>query len=490
MPNFGVFSECGKLRSVLLHRPGLEIESVREAREALWLDLLDAKAVNEAQQNGGLQAMPPHYLLKCLGCGASFEDDGMMLECPHEHPPALLVTEYADLRFEVDRSRDDIYRYRNWLPVSRLLEQAGRSVTFQSQRLNQLLGLKNLWVIFSGYWPERGATLESGTFKELEAYAVLARLPQQRDQVLVLASAGNTAAAFARVCSLYQYPCLIIVPASGLTRLVFRHALDSCVKIVALDDPADYYDAIVLAQRISGGAGFYPEGGIKNVGRRDGLGTAMLSAVETIGRLPEYYFQAIGSGSGGIAAHEAARRLVGDGRLGAQLPRLMLSQNEPFCPIYRSWQRGCRDLVQSDRSESREQIGQIAAGVLSNYQPPYAIAGGVYDVLEESRGDMLVANNADTLAAVALFRECEGIDIDPAAGVALATLVKAIGADRIDRAATIALHITGGGLERRRQTQELTAAAPALEIAQHEISQPQALARLAQLFERYPQPSG
>lgn len=43
MPGFGAFSECGKLRSVLLHRPGREIESITEARAALWLDLLHAE---------------------------------------------------------------------------------------------------------------------------------------------------------------------------------------------------------------------------------------------------------------------------------------------------------------------------------------------------------------------------------------------------------------------------------------------------------------
>jgi N-dimethylarginine dimethylaminohydrolase len=47
MPNFGAFSECGKLRSVLLHRPGPEIEAVMDAREVLWLDLLDAEKARE-----------------------------------------------------------------------------------------------------------------------------------------------------------------------------------------------------------------------------------------------------------------------------------------------------------------------------------------------------------------------------------------------------------------------------------------------------------
>ena len=37
----GVTSECGTLRSVLMHRPGEEIENISDASAALWHDILD-----------------------------------------------------------------------------------------------------------------------------------------------------------------------------------------------------------------------------------------------------------------------------------------------------------------------------------------------------------------------------------------------------------------------------------------------------------------
>ncbi len=52
--------------------------------------------------------------------------------------------------------------------------------------------------------------------------------------------------------------------------------------------------------------------------RRDGMGTTVLSATTFIGRIPDYYFQAIGSGTGAIAAWEANLRFLQDGRFGAQ----------------------------------------------------------------------------------------------------------------------------------------------------------------------------
>jgi len=37
----------------------------------------------------------------------------------------------------------------------------------------------------------------------------------------------------------------------------------------------------------------------------------------TIGRIPDFYFQAIGSGTGAIAAWEANLRFLADGRFGS-----------------------------------------------------------------------------------------------------------------------------------------------------------------------------
>src|ERR687883_452127 len=138
-------------------------------------------------------ASKTHYKLRCQGCDRTFEDDGLILECPAEHDPALLVTEYRHKRLEPDTRAEGMFRYRKWLPGTRILSGAGSSVTYKSERLNRVIGLPNLWVVFSGYWPEKGAALETTTFKELEAWTVLSRIRELHEGVLVIASAGNTA---------------------------------------------------------------------------------------------------------------------------------------------------------------------------------------------------------------------------------------------------------------------------------------------------------
>ncbi|HLG62480.1 MAG TPA: cysteate synthase [Ktedonosporobacter sp.] len=426
--------------------------------------------------------MSRRYKLVCQTCNKEFEDNGFLLECDGGHEATLLTTHYTIRQFKVDSLNAGLYRYQHWLPIQHTLPEAGKTVIYQSERLSNLTGLPLLWIAFNGYWPEREASLETATFKELEAYAVLSRLPARYDGILVVSSAGNTAAAFASLCSRTRSPCLIIMPERGLVRMKFPETLNPCVKIVSLVGFVDYYDAITLANKVAAMDGFLLEGGVKNVGRRDGLGTTLLSAVEEIGQLPNYYFQAVGSGAGGIAVHEAAQRLVQDGRFGLNYPRLMLSQNLPFTPMYHSWKAGQRDLMVADRDESKKQIGQVVAQVLSNQYPPYSIKGGVYDALKESRGDMLAANNDEAQRAMKIFQESEGIDIDPAAGVAFATLLDECARGHINRNALVLLNITGGGWQRRCADYSLKQVQPSLEINAYELSLEQTIEKIRRLF--------
>ncbi|HZT34280.1 MAG TPA: cysteate synthase [Nitrososphaera sp.] len=429
--------------------------------------------------------MTREYNLKCLACQASYEDDGSRLHCERDHEPAFLVTEYKQKLFTCDTTCAGIFRYRNWLPIQRILPCAtGASglVTYQSKRLSRLTGLPNLWLTFNGYWPEKGAHAETATFKELEAYAVLARLPEKQRKILVISSAGSTAAAFALICSRYHFPCLVLVPSTGWQKMSFTEPLHACVKLVELKARADYSDAITLAERVACLEGFQLEGGAKNVGRRDGLGVVLLNAVEAIGRLPDYYFQAIGSGAGGIAVHQMAQRLMQDGRFGQVFPRLMLSQNSPFAPMYDAWHAHRREIFPLSENESKERIQHITASVLSNRNPPYATRGGVFDVLTESHGDMLIASNYQVEQAMNVFHECEGIDIDPAAGVALATLLKAASAGRIERDASILLNITGGGWRHCQQRARTYSASPVLQIEMEELALERTLDKIKELF--------
>ncbi|MDE5707094.1 MAG: cysteate synthase, partial [Alistipes sp.] len=362
---------------------------------------------------------------------------------------------YARRQIELKPDSYGLYKFCDWLPVRRMLEKSTAPVTYKSKGLAQALGLENLYLTFNGYHPDIGARMTTCSFKETEAYSVCARIDERETRVLVVASAGNTARAFAKVCSDNRIPLLLCVPADNLDALWFDEPLDSCVKLICSERGGDYFDAIHLSNLALKNDRFYAEGGAKNVARRDGMATTVLSAVTTIGRIPDYYFQAVGSGTGAIAAWEANMRLIEDGRFGDNLMKLMVSQNAPFVPMYNAWRVDSRDMLPYEDDKARRDVEIIDAKVLSNRKPPYSIAGGLYDALKATEGEVFAVTNAQARKAARLFRETEGVDVYSAAGVATASLIKAVEEGRVEKDAVIMLNITGGGEQRFKEGKEL-----------------------------------
>ena len=313
---------------------------------------------------------PTSYTLECVATGREFEDTGWILTDPQCKEPSLVRARYAKRQLDVKPAEWGLYRYADWLPVRRMLKGSSAPVTYRSKGLAEHLGLSNLWITFNGYFPAIGATMTTCSFKETEAYSVCGRIPEDEKRVLVVASAGNTARAFAKVCSDNNIPLLLSVPYDNIGALWFDAPLNPCVKLISCAPGGDYFDAIYLSDLALKGPGFYAEGGAKNIARRDGMACTVLSAVTAIGRIPDYYFQAVGSGTGAIAAWEANQRLIADGRFGQNTMKLMVSQNAPFVPMYDAWQADSRAMLPYDEDKARRDAEIIDAKVLSNLRHP------------------------------------------------------------------------------------------------------------------------
>jgi len=398
---------------------------------------------------------PTKYTLQSVKTGKTFEDEGWTLEAPEENEPTLIRAIYDKKQLNVKDNSWGIYKFADWLPIQKTLKGSSAPVTFKSNGLANHLGLSNLYITFSGYWPEKGANFTTCSFKETEAYSVCGRMNPNKDKVLVVASAGNTARAFARVCSDNNIPLLLCVPEDYINSLWFEKPINDCVKLVVTKKGSDYFDAIHLSNLACQLDKFFAEGGAKNVARRDGMGTTVLSAVTEIGKIPDYYFQAVGSGTGAIAAWEANLRLIVDGRFGANKMKLMVSQNEPFVILQEAWRADSREILPMDDNVARKKVEQILAKVLSNRKPPYPIIGGLYDAMKDAGGDVLTANNNELEEASRLFEKLEGNDIHPASGVATATLIQAVKDGLVDKDDLVMLNITGGGEERFKREKEI-----------------------------------
>ncbi|MDT3365750.1 MAG: cysteate synthase [Bacteroidota bacterium] len=390
---------------------------------------------------------PTQYELMNVADGRVFKDKGWTLVDPESAFPSLVRAVYNEKLFTPREDLEGIYRYASWLPIRRILKNAQGPVTYRSKGLARELGLKNLYITFTGYAPEIGAEVATCSFKATEAYSVCARLPKKTDKILVVQSAGNTARAFAQVCSDNNIPIVICIPRDNIDALWFHKRLRPCVKIISSPRGSDYFDAIQLGDKLCRSERFLAEGGAKNVARRDGMGTTLLSAVEAIGELPDAYFQAVGSGTGTIAVWENNLRLIDDGRFGRKKTRLYAAQNAPFTLMYDSWKAHQRALVPMTAEEGRMKAAEIDAKVLSNRKPPYSLAGGLFDALEDSKGDMYKVTNEEINYWKRKFNALEHIDIYSAAACAVASLAMAVKDGSVKKNEIVMLNCTGGGEE-------------------------------------------
>ncbi len=403
--------------------------------------------------------MIPKYRILCAEGGERVEDFTLQ-SCPYGHD-SLIRTEYCSRKLHLAPYMG-IYRYLAWLPVNAPLLPSGGPVTFTCDELSGELGLTHLTISFSGYFPERGAGLTTGSFKELEASPTMQRLREMGGKIPVIASAGNTGRAFAEFSARCRQPVVIVIPEKAVPRLWTTEPSHD-IFLVAVK--GDYSDAIAVSNILAAVPGCVPEGGAKNVARRDGMGTVMLDAAVSTGRIPDHYFQAVGSGTGAIAAWEAAMRLIRDGAYGTTMPRLHLAQNEPFTPMVSAWAAKRREIIPADdMPDAKESIGKVMSDVLTNRNPPYSIHGGLFDALQATRGHMYSVPNAAGADAENLIRETVGIDPDPAAAIATAALIQAVEKEIIGHDNHILLNLTGGGYERIREDFTLHTVSPSAVI--------------------------
>lgn len=423
------------------------------------------------------------YSLSCTFCGKEHAPDPYRLNCGEEHEPSLLRAVYSNKKLEVKENLPGLFRFLDWLPVERYLETEGKPITYQSKDLAHHLGLDHLFISFNGYWPERDARLFTCAFKELEAFPILARVPNNNPKTLVVASAGNTGRAFANVCSRLKIPLYLVIPEQNLSAIWSKDSFDSCVRLIAVGGNGDYFDAIRLGKIISQFEGLFPEGGARNVARRDGMGLTVVDATVTIGEIPDHYFQAVGSGTGGISAYEANLRFLEDGRFGSKKMKLHLAQNIPFTPMTDAWKAGSRELPSLSEIDAKKCISQVSAKVLTNRQPAYSLAGGLSEALTDTDGEMYGVTNEESEKARILFEKLEGIDICPASGVATAALIQAVEAGKVDKKECILLNITSGGSQRMRQDYSLNSLKPDLVFTPQEIKPDLVAERIEKLRE-------
>ena len=105
---------------------------------------------------------PTKYVLENLATGRRFEDTGWLLSDPQGTEPSLIRAIYEKKQIDFGDQKEGIYRFADWLPINHTLKGSSATQTYKSEALASELGLPNLYISFSGYWPEKNAFMTTG----------------------------------------------------------------------------------------------------------------------------------------------------------------------------------------------------------------------------------------------------------------------------------------------------------------------------------------
>ena len=77
---------------------------------------------------------PTEYNLLCVATGEEFEDNGWSLDSPTCEKPSLIRAQYAKKQLTVYDDKG-LYKYRDWLPMKRMLHCEATHTTYKSEGL-------------------------------------------------------------------------------------------------------------------------------------------------------------------------------------------------------------------------------------------------------------------------------------------------------------------------------------------------------------------
>lgn len=391
------------------------------------------------------------YTLECPRCHNRYFDDGVRLECDicKEHYQRGILKYIPAKQIDIDKSESGLSRYRDFLPGKTYIDfQIPTTYTFKSSKFADRFGFKNLFFTCTGFSPHLRISARTASFKELEALCVLHRLQSfGQKKPLVLASAGNTARAFAYYAAKNRYPTIIVVPEVSRrfiwlpnTEEFYKNAQEF-VRLIVLKQPAKYLHASMFAKKLLQKLNdrVLSEGGFFNVGRIAGLGCCALNFFDIIGRIPKHYVQAVGSGSGVLAAIRAYELL--DQSQSREIS-YHLVQNAPYDPLIRAMNSSGR----FQPNEHYEFIDTVCSPMLTSGDPAFDYAGGLLE--SKMSGVSMFGHSVTNSDIYNMHREMqmlEKIQIALPSAAAVAGLLKAKEKGALGPNDIIQVNITGCG---------------------------------------------
>jgi threonine synthase len=328
---------------------------------------------------------------------------------------------------------DDLWRYREFLPVRRQenVVSLGETVTplLRAPRLERRLGGGEILIKDEGRLP-------TGSFKARGLALAVSMAKELGITRMAMATAGNAGAALAAYCTRAGIESYVFCPddaqgpnvgetvLQGAKLYKVNGLINDCAKIVAEGKEAmGWFDASTL----------------KEPYRIEGKKTMGLELAEQLGwTLPDAIFYPTGGGTGLIGMWKVFDELGRIGWIDGKRPRMVAVQSTGCAPIVRAFERG---------QESAEPW-QNAVTFASGLRVPAALGDFlILRAIRESQGFAMAIPDEVILEARAEVGKDEGLLLSPEGAATYAAYRQALAEGRVGKRDRVVLFNCGNGLK-------------------------------------------
>jgi threonine synthase len=385
--------------------------------------------------------------LVCRECGARFPTEPIFV-CEHCFGPLEAEYDLDGLGGEALRERIvsgplSIWRYQDLLPAARVPEwdlAPGFTPLVRAHRLGEALGLRHLYLKDDTRNP-------TWSFKDRVVAVALAAGKTFDFTVFSCASTGNLANAVAAHAAKAGLRAVVFIPkgierAKVITTSVYRPTL------VEVDGTYDDVNRLCLE------IGDEHRWAIANVNLRpyysEGAKTLAYEVAEQLGwKAPDRVIVPVGSGNMFVKIHKGFEEFQDLGLVPRCTVRMTAAQAD-----------GCGPIATAYREQS-DKVVPVRPSTVAKSLAIGAPADGHYvlDLARRTGGAVESATDDETVDAIRLLAETEGLFTEPAGGVTVGVLRKLAASGVIGPDEVIVAYITGIGLKAIEAVEDVVEAA-------------------------------
>lgn len=372
------------------------------------------------------------YQYRCFECGARFEITPSLMVCPKcsaaqksDEPLHGVLEVVSSNTPNKDIQNFDIF---DFLPVEKNFFPSipvGNTPLWESEKLRNLLGLKNLYIKDEGTQP-------TGSFKDRASFLVAAFARKHGVKNITLASTGNAGSSMSGIGAASDLNITLFLPKTAPQAKMVQ-ALQYGARLILVD--GNYDNAYDLSMEFTKKMGGMSRNTAYNPLTIEGKKTVSLELFKQLGgKAPDVVFVPVGDGVIISGVYKGFRDLLEKGFI-SKIPIIYSAQSSKSDAINRAFIKGHFENIPTNTIADSICVDIPRNGYLALKN------------IKDHHGRIVTITDEEILFAQHELSKTSGLFTEPAGATAYAGLKKALSQNEIDKNSSIVVLTTGSGLK-------------------------------------------